>query len=283
VHPHKDDKILTDWNGLMIAALARAARALDEEAYRDAAKQAASFILNRMRDDQGRLLHRYRGGEAGIAAHLDDYAFFVWGLIEIYEASFEVSWLESALELNERMLRHFWDEREGGLFFAPDYGESLLVRKKEVYDGATPSGNAVAMFNLLRLARMTGRPDLEEKAAAIGRAFSGQIRQYPSGYTQFLTALDFALGPSHEVVLAGPSDQEETHRMVQALGKHFLPNCVTLFRPADEKSPGIDRVAEFLKGHVPLQGKATAYVCRGNACEAPTTDVKQMLSALGTK
>jgi uncharacterized protein YyaL (SSP411 family) len=139
------------------------------------------------------------------------------------------------------------------------------------------------MFNLLRLARMTGRVDLEEKAAAIGRAFSGQIRQYPSGYTQFLTALDFALGPSHEVVLTGALKLEETRQMVQALRRHFLPSCVTLFRPADEHSPPIDRVAGFLKGHVPLQGKPTAYVCRGNACDAPTTDVNQMLTALGIR
>jgi hypothetical protein len=157
------------------------------------------------------------------------------------------------------------------------------VRKKEVYDGATPSGNAVAMFNLLRLARMTGRVDLEEKAAAIGRAFSGQIRQVPSGYTQFLVAVDFALGPSYEVVLVGPSDREETHEMMHALRSHFLPNRVILFRPSEEKSPGIDRVAEFVKTHVPLKGKPTAYVCRGNACEAPTTDVKKMLSALGVE
>jgi uncharacterized protein YyaL (SSP411 family) len=283
VRPHTHDKILTDWNGLMIAALARGARVLGETAYRDAARDATSFILNRMRDDQGRLLHRYRDGEAGIAAHLDDYAFFVWGLIEFYEASFDVPYLEAALELNERMLGHFWDEREGGLFFSANDGEPLLVRKKEIYDGATPSGNAVAMLNLLRLSRMTGRVELERKAAAIGRAFSGQIKQYPSGYTQFLVAVDFALGPSCEVVLAGPSGRDEMREMVTALRRNFIPGSVILFRPSDEDSPGIDRVADFVKGHVPIQGKPTAYVCRGHACEAPTTDVKQMLSALGVK
>jgi uncharacterized protein len=281
IHPHKDDKILTDWNGLMIAALARGAQVLGEAAYRDAAKDAVTFLLKHLRDEQGRLLHRFRVGEAAITAPLDDYAFLVWGLIELYEASFEVPYLETALELNDVMLRHFWDEREGGLFFTPDYGEPLLVRKKEAYDGATPSGNGVAMFNLLRLARMTGRVDLEKKAAAISRAFSGQIRQVPSGYTQFLVALDFALAPSREVVVVGPSEGQGSKEMLEALSRSFLPHQVTLFRPSDEGSPAIDRVAEFLRTHGTVQGKATAYVCRGQNCKASTTDIRDMLSALG--
>jgi uncharacterized protein YyaL (SSP411 family) len=133
IHPHKDDKILTDWNGLMIAAFARGAQVLEEPKYADAAAKAADFVLARMRRPDGRLLHRYRDGEAKITAHLDDYAFLIWGLIELYEAAFEVPYLETALELNTHMLDHFWDDHSGGLFFTSDDGEDLIIRKKYVW------------------------------------------------------------------------------------------------------------------------------------------------------
>ncbi len=152
VHPHKDDKILTDWNGLMIAALARGAQVLGDKTYSDAAEQALEFILKKMRQPDGRIRHRFRDGEAGIGAILDDYAFLVWGLMETYEATFDARCLETALELNTDMIRHFWDQKGGGLYFTADDAENLIVRKKEVYDGALPSGNAVAMLNLLRRA-----------------------------------------------------------------------------------------------------------------------------------
>lgn len=280
VHPHKDDKILTDWNGLMIAAFARAARVLAETQYFEAAKGAASFILNRLRNAEGRLLHRFRDGEAKITAHLDDYAFMVWGLIELYEAGFQVQHLKTALALNTDMLTHYWDENTGGLFFTPADGEKLIVRKKELYDGAVPSGNSVAMQNLLRLSSLTGDTALSEMAAKIGRAFSAQIKQLPSGYTQFLVAVDFALGPAYEVVIAGRPGAKDTAKMIQALDNRFMPNRVTLLRPTDQESPDIVAISPFTKPHVSMDRKATAYVCTGNACKAPTTDIAEMLSLL---
>ena len=280
IHPHKDDKILTDWNGLMIAAFARGAQVFRDTAYADAASAAAEFVLKRLRKPDGRLLHRYRHGEAGITAHLDDYAFMVWGLTQLYEATFQVPYLKAALELNEDMLEHFWDDLGGGLFFTPDDGETLIIRKKEIYDGALPSGNAVAMLNLLRLARFTGRSDLDEKAAKIGAAFSKPIEELPSGYTQFLVAVDFAIGPSYEVVLVGPSRASDTANMLQALRSRFIPNKVLLFRPAEEASPEITRLAPFTAHHTPVDGKATAYVCMENACKMPTTEITQMLALI---
>ena len=134
IHPHKDDKILTDWKGLMIAALARAGRALDRPEYTAAARNAAEFILARMRQADGRLLHRYRDGDAGITANLNDYAFFIWGLIDLYESAYDAGHLETALELNQIMLTHFWDEEGGGLYFTPDDGEQLLVRLGDVVE-----------------------------------------------------------------------------------------------------------------------------------------------------
>jgi len=280
VPPHKDDKILTDWNGLMIAALARGAQVLGDKAYSDAAEGAVEFILNRMRKPDGRLLHRYRQGEASIAAHLDDYAFLVCGLIETYEATFDPRFLKTALELNKDMVRHFWDQGVGGLYFTSDDAENLIVRKKEVYDGALPSGNAVAMLNLLRLGRFTGDADLEDRAFKLQRAFSEQVRQFPAGYTQFLSAVDFSLGASHEVVISGSLGAKE---MLDALRSRFSPNQVLLFRPAGEESAGIDAVASFAKNYASLNGKATAYVCSGRSCKEPTTEVKDLLAMLGQK
>ena len=280
IHPHKDDKILTDWNGLMIAALARGAQVLGEKAYSDAAEDAVDFILKKMRGPDGRLLHRYREGEASIVAHLDDYAFLVWGLIETYEATFHARLLKTALELNRDMIIHFWDEKRGGLYFTSDDAENLIVRKKEVYDGALPSGNAVAMLNLLRLGRYTGDANLEDRAFKIQSAFSEEVRQFPSGYTQFLSAVDFSLGSSHEVVISGSLGAKE---MLDALRSRFSPNQILVFRPAGHESAGIDAIAPFAKNYGSVDGRATAYVCSGNACKDPTTEVKELLTLLGQK
>jgi len=280
IHPHKDDKILTDWNGLMIAAFAQGARVLGKATYADEARRAADFILGQMRTADGRLLHRYRDGDARIAANLNDYSFFIWGLIELYEATFETQYLERALELNRDMLAHFWDESAGGLFFTPEDGERLIVRKKEVYDGALPSGNSVALYNLLRLARVTGDVSLDEKAARIVKAFSGHVAQFPSGYTQFLISIDFGIGPSYEAVIAGAPGAVDTIEMLRAINIRYIPNLVVIFRPSDQKSPDIDKVAGFIRNYVSIEGKATAYVCLRNMCKAPTTDIEEMLELL---
>jgi len=281
VHPHKDDKILTDWNGLMIAAFARGAQVLGDQTYANAAIQGAKFILNRLRRPDGRLLHRYREGEAGIMANADDYAFMVWGLIELYEAVFDSEYLKTALELNQDMLSLFWDDSNGGLFFTPKDGECLIIRKKEFYDGAVPSANSVAMLNMLRLARFTGRSDLEERATEIGRAFSSSIEQMPSAYTQFMTAVDFGIGPSYEVVIAGKSDGDDTQEMIKALRRNFIPNKVTMLRPVEKTNPGINSLAGFVKHYESIGNRATAYVCLNNTCKAPTTEVSKMLELIG--
>jgi uncharacterized protein YyaL (SSP411 family) len=283
VHPMKDDKILTDWNGLMIAALAKGAQAFDEPEYAEAACRAADFILGNMRKANGRLWHRYRDEWAGVEANLDDYAFLVWGLIELYEAIFDARHLEVALELTSDMLGHFWDEDGGGLYLVPDDGESLFVRKKEIYDGAMPSGNSVAMLNLLRLGRITANSDLEEKAAKIGRAFSRSVKQLPSAHTQLMVALDFGIGPCYEVVIAGNAQAEDTKAMIKALRTRFLPNKVVLLNPDERKSSEIAKLAEFTKNQSSIGGKATAYVCMNYNCKLPTTDIAKMLELLNVR
>ena len=280
VHPYRDNKILTDWNGLMIAALATAARGLNEPEYAAAAQRAADFILKNMRDQRGRLLKRYRQGAAGLPAHVEDYAFLIRGLLDLYEANFKVRNLEAALELNHDLLEHFWDDSASGFFFTADDGEDLPLRSKEIYDGAIPSGNSVAMQNLLRLGRITGDTGLEEKAAALARAFSARVGQAPSAHTQLLCGLDFGVGPTREVVIVGDPAATDTQKMLQTLGAQFLPNTVVLLRPTDAPDSRIGKLASYLMPMTSLDQRATAYICRNYACSAPTTDYLEMLSIL---
>jgi uncharacterized protein YyaL (SSP411 family) len=283
IRPHKDDKILTDWNGLMIAALAKGARALDEPHYAEAAEGALKFILENMRNPDGRLLHRYRDGEATLPGYVDDYAFLIWGTLELYETTFEVRHLQTALDLNNDLLKHFWDDKAGAFYFTADDAEKLLVRQKDIYDGAIPSGNSVAALNLLRLGRITANPSFEEKAVKIGRAFSEGVRQSPAGYTQLMLSVDFGVGPSYEVVIAGKAGAEDTKAMVRTLRTHFVPNKVVLFRPGQEESPDITRLAQYTKYQTSIDGKATAYICLNYNCKLPTTDPREMLELLDVK
>ena len=280
IHPHKDDKILTDWNGLMVAALAKAAQAFDEPKYAKAAQRAMDFILDSLRTSEGRLLHRYREGEAAIPAYADDYVFLIWGLLELYETTFEIRYLQSALDLNQVLIDHFWDKSTGGLFTTPDDGEALFARQKEIYDGAVPSSNSVAMLNLLRLGRMTANVAFEEMAAQIGRAFSKDVKNAPVAYTLLMCALNFAVGPAYEIVIAGQPEAEDMQCMLQALRTQFAPNKVVLLNPINEGSPGIHRLAEFIKGQSSIDRMATVYVCLNYNCQMPTTDPNRMLELL---
>ncbi|UCE20419.1 MAG: thioredoxin domain-containing protein [Gemmatimonadota bacterium] len=281
--PFRDEKILTDWNGLMIAALAKAARVFDNADYTNAAGTATAFVLSRMRDKEGRLYHRFGDGEVALGGFLDDYAFFTWGLIEMYETTFEVDYLKAALEMTERMIHHFWDKSEGGFYFTADDAETTLIRRKEIYDGAIPSGNSVAMLNLLRLGRMTARPEFAENAAHIGRAFSKDIERTPVAYTQLMSALDFQSGESYEVVLVGDVLSADTKVMLDALRKRFLPKTVVLFSPAHGESSEISKLADYTQSMSSINGKTTAYVCQNYSCKQPTTDVRKVLQILKEK
>ncbi|MEA3337379.1 MAG: thioredoxin domain-containing protein [Chloroflexota bacterium] len=284
VRPLKDDKILTDWNGLMIAALAKAGAAFGDPFYADQARRAADFLLANLRNEQGRLYHRYRDRQAGIPATLDDYAFLVWGLLELHETTQDVAFLKAALDLNQEMLDHFWDAQSGGLFLTADDGEALLVRQKQLFDGAIPAGNSVAMSNLLRLARITADATLEEKAADLLAAIAGTVAGSPAGFGQLLSGLDFALGPSYEVVIAGVPGAADTEAMLTALRETFVPNKVVLLRPEGVETPEISEIAPYVDDYYSLGGQATAYVCLNYICEQPTTDVDTMLAHLeGTR
>jgi uncharacterized protein YyaL (SSP411 family) len=280
VRPGLDDKILTDWNGLMIAAMAKGAQVLDRPDWAEAAAEAARFVLTRLRDERGRLLHRYREGEAAVPGMLDDYAFLIWGLLELYEASFEAGTLKTALELADNTIDHFLDEKDGGFFFTADDGEEILFRQKESYDGAIPSGNSVIMLDLLRLSRITGRSDLEQKAIGVSRAFARNIGQIPSAYSQLIVALEFLAGPQFEIVVAGKPGAQDTQAMLDAVRRSFLPNRVLLLRPQGAGSGAIAAIAPYTKDMKADGGRATAYVCRNFACAKPVRTVEEMLGLL---
>jgi uncharacterized protein YyaL (SSP411 family) len=281
VHPSKDDKILTDWNGLMIAALARAARVFDEPQYLKAAQNAVTFITTTMQASPSTLLHRYRDGDAAIPGFIDDYAFLIWGLLELYETTFISHYLEYAHTLMENLLQEFWDPEQKGFFFTPAQDDPILVRNKDGYDGAYPSGNSVAMLALLHLARLTGNMSYEAQATLIPQAFRQAITRTPAAHTHMMMALDFALGPSYEVIIVGDPKMPDTTHMLMALRRQFIPNKVVHFRPANVEEHIIDQFLGFTPHTDPYSAiQATAYVCHNFQCELPTTKVSVMLRQL---
>jgi uncharacterized protein YyaL (SSP411 family) len=280
IHPLKDDKILTSWNGLMIAALAKAYQVLGDPAYGEAARSATEFILQNLKAADGGLLRRYRQGDVAYPGYLDDYAFLVWGLIELYEATFYVSYLEEALALNERMIDIFWDQQGGGLYFTGKGNEPLITRSKEIYDGALPSGNSVAALNFLRLARLTGNVELEKRSEQLAGAFAAAVVDQPIAYTQLLVALDFMIGPSQEIVVAGDPGLDTTRAMLGAIQRRFLPNKVLLLRPQGAEGERLTALSPFVEGMASTDHQPTVYICEQYACRAPIKDMGQLESAL---
>ena len=282
VHPHKDDKILTSWNGLMIAAMAIGGRVLNKPNYTKAAQKALDFIFLNLINEEGRLLARYRDGEAAYLAYLDDYAFLVWGLIELYQTTFDVKYLKKAIELNKEMLDLFQDEENGGLFLYAKDSEELIARPKEVYDGAVPSGNSVAALNMLRLARLTGDYHLEEQAYNHLSAFAGTVEKHPSAYSYYLMAAIFALYPTKEIVLVGESKDENIQRMLSLIHRSFLPEAVIIYKDVDSKEQALWDLVPYIKGQDPIEGKATVYICENYSCQAPISNIKEFEQILLT-
>jgi uncharacterized protein YyaL (SSP411 family) len=279
IRPHLDDKVLTDWNGLMIAALARSGRVLERPEHIARAVRAARFVEEKLTGKNGTLLHRYRGGDSSIDGMLDDYAFFVWGLVELYESTFDVADLAEAVALTRRMDERFADPR-GGYFMTAKGGDDLIVRAKEIYDGAIPSGNSVAMLNLARVARFTGDMSWDRKARGVGAAFAPQVARMPMAHAFVLSAVDFIFGPTFEVVVVGAKDAADTRAMLAAVDRAFTPNKVVVFRPSAGAAAVID-IAPYTREQVALDGAATAYVCRNFACDLPTTDAAAVVTRLG--
>ncbi len=278
IHPYKDTKILTDWNGLMIAALAKGARTLNKPELLPYAKNASEFILSNLRRN-GKLLHRFKDGEAKIPGNLDDYAFFTWGLLELYESTFEPKFLQQAINLTETQIEDFWDEKDGGFFFTSESAEQLLIRTKELYDGAVPSGNSVSLLNLLRLSKLTANTKFEEHAYKLGKTFAGKVKKSPVAYTQFLSAQIFAFGPSFEIVIVGNPADENTKAILSELNKLYIPNKVVLLVPAGNNKEIIN-LAPFTKDYSEINNAPTIYVCRNFVCSLPTNNIDEMKKLL---
>ena len=274
IHPIKDDKILTDWNGLMIAALAKGSIALDEPAYAQAAQKAADFVLQELRTDDGRLFKRHRNNISSLDAHLDDYAFMIWGLLELYEANFNPANLEAAISLTELMVEDFWNEEGGGFYLGADHAEKLIVRAMTAYDGAIPSGNSVAVSILNRLARITSNMDWLDKAEKTLLTFASELERNPSSYTNMLTGFMFSL-EAKEVVVVG-DDNEETNLFLETIRSQYNPSKVILFKDGDN----LAKVAPWTETQTMLNGKPTAYVCKDFVCSLPTNDLKLALKQL---
>jgi hypothetical protein len=260
----------------MIAAFAKCAQALGSDEYAKVAEKASDFILETLRTREGALMHRHKDGEVTVEGMIDDYAFFIWGLVETYEATFALDYLKAALELQDVMIEQLWDDNDAAFFFAPKRDEQLLVRNQEFNDGAIPSGNSVAVFNLIRLARLTGKTDYEEKANALAATVSLNARH---DNAMFLTAAFFLIGPTYEVVVVGNPLSPETHNMLQSVNSKFSPSKIMIFKPINDKT--LDDIAPYTRFMTTTDSKTTAYVCRDFRCSLPLTETVKVLEALG--
>ena len=282
IRPHLDDKVLTSWNGLMISAFTRAGAVLNEPRYSEAAQRAAGFIRARMWNPRtGTLLRRYCQGDAAISGFLDDYAFFARALLDLYETQFDPRDLDLAIGLTERQLELFEDP-EHGAFFSSPAGE-LLIRMKDDYDGAEPSGNSIAALNLLRLHRITGRRDFGDAAQRALQAFAGRLASQPYGVPLMMCALDLSLAPAQQIVLAGERDTPATRAMLREIFSRFQPHRVVLLADAAGRETLAQwnaAVPAMLTGPAGIEGKTTAYVCENFACNLPVTEVEQLARLL---
>ena len=277
IKPGLDDKILTSWNGLMIRSMAMGYQVLGDERYREAAEKAARFVLSELSQDNGMLLRTHRAGKSHLNAYLEDYSYFVASLINLYESTFAVEWLKEAERLNQIMIEQFWDEANGGFFFTSNNHETLIVRSKTGYDGATPSGVSMAIHNLVRLDKLLNRPDFREKVETTLDVYYHQIEHSPSGSAQMLCELDFLLSTPKEIAIAGQHENDDTQAALTAIHSRYVPNKVLALASDGED---VSDLIPLLEGKTQVDGRATIYVCENYTCQAPTTDVEELAELL---
>lgn len=279
--PHLDDKVLASWNGLMIGAFARGYQVLDQSRYLSAAERAAEFVRTELFDSETKLLlRRYRDGESGLEAHLNDYAFVVSGLLDLYEASLDIKWLRFAIQLTDTQIQLFWDEENGGFYDTSGKDASVLIRMKEDYDGAEPTGNSVAALNLFRLAQMTDNRDWPGKGVKTLSFFASRLRQIPSSLPQLLAAYDFWENQTKQIVIAGKPNSEDTRKMLDLVHKRYLPNKIVLLADGGTAQAYLADYLKFIEGVTMIDGKATAYICEDYVCRLPTSDLSVVAGLL---
>ena len=273
---HKDDKILTSWNGLMIATLSKAYKVLEDEKYLEYAKKAIDFIYNNLVDSKGRLFARYREKEAKYKAILDDYAFLTYGLIELYESSYEILYLKKAIDLTEAMIDLFFDEKNAGFFLYGKDSEKLIARPKELFDGAIPSGNSVAAYNLIRLARITGKSLFEEISKDVLDYIAGSIISEEINHSFFLIASSFALNKTKELICV-IKDESEKEKIKDTLSDMQAFNLTVIIKN-EENSSELEELIPYTKDYTLKDNKATYYLCEGNSCFPPTNNLNEILA-----
>ncbi len=280
VRPALDDKVLTSWNSLLITALAQGSRILDEPRYAKAATEAGTFILEHMMED-GVLLRTHRHGKSHLPGYLDDYSYTVNAFVDLYEATFDTKWLEAADRLAGDMVSHFWDTEDKAFFFASDKHENLIVRAKPNHDGAEPAGNSMAALGLLRLAKLLDNADYYNVADEVLQSGAPFMERGPQGYMKLLCAADFIVYPPKEIAIAGKADRDDTRAMVSATFADFVPNKVVAFVDPDSKDvEALGKTMPLLAFKTMVDGKATGYVCKNFACEAPVTEVAKLKTLL---
>ncbi len=280
IPPFKDDKVLTDWNGLMAAAYARGGRILDDPELIKIAEDSIAFITANMTNEDDGLFHRYREGQSSINANLDDYAFMVLALIELYQSTFKFEYINKALKLQEYLDKYFWDDKNGGYFFTDLRSEELIVRQKESYDGAIPSGNSVSAFNLVRLGRITMDAEFEKKATRIGEVFGENIKNSPVSHTYLLSVIDYLSGPSYEIIIVDGEKKEGSKEFFKIINKHFIPNKIVIYKSEDRDFSKVSGLKAFIDELHPIDNKPTAYICKNYYCELPVTNKEDLIKSL---
>ena len=269
--PKVDNKILTDWNSLILTALSRAGFVFDEDRYLDMAEETASFILEEMMND-GELYHAYIDGEISVKGGLDDYSFLIWGLLNLYRATLKIEYLKKAIDLADVMFKNFWDEEDGGFFISNKDQNELPIHKKEVYDGAYPSGNSISLIDLVLLSQITGDEKYGEAVEQMIEAFSGRVSKNPGQFTMFLTALQSWWSGGEKIVLVG--EREEVENFLEVLRRRFLPNRVLILKDHENKKELKDFI-EFISSISKVKRKPTAYICENFSCKEPITDIEE--------
>ncbi|MBI5727764.1 MAG: thioredoxin domain-containing protein, partial [Ignavibacteriales bacterium] len=279
-HPFKDDKILLDWKGLMIAALAYAGRIVNEPAYTETAQKAADYLLVQMKASEKNLFHRMRNGEAGIEAMIEDYAFFIFGLTELYQSTFDLQYLEKAILYADKALEDFKDSESAGFYFTDKQFAKVPVRQKEIYDGAIPSANSVMISNMITLSHLTGDSGFDHEANLALQAFSALVEKSPASFTHYLNGYLQALHSHTEVVITGSGQHKNVKRFIREVVSQYNPYIVLLVKDTDKDVASLTKIASFTEGMIAIDNEPTYYICKDFACNMPITRIEDALDII---
>ncbi|MFW6014907.1 MAG: thioredoxin domain-containing protein [bacterium] len=277
IRPEKDDKILTDWNGMLIAALSKAAFVFNDSQLLLLAENAANFIINNLYKND-KLYHRFKDGDVSILANLNDYAFMIWGLIELYQATFNIDYLKKAILLTKKSIDEFWDKKNGGFYFSGKSSEKLITNTKEVYDGAIPSGNSINFWNIQRLYHLTGKKDYNDIIEKMLKVFSSKIADNPSAYSQFLIGINTLFSSYYDLILVG--DLKETQEFLNPIRQKYIPNVSIIQIPVNKAKHDDYKIIDYLDDYSQKNNKTTAYICKNKNCSLPTNSIQKMLELL---